>query len=98
MNALPLEVLLLLACARLYIDARQATRIKDWVSKNVDWAYLLSVARSHQVMPLLYKALNSTCPDAVPIAILEELRERSLCKRRPEPIFSKRIAERPSDL
>jgi len=76
MNALPLEVLLLLACARIYIDARQATRIKDWVSKDVDWASLLWMARSHQVMPLLYRALNSTCPDAVPIAILEELRER----------------------
>jgi len=75
MNALRVEVFLLLACARVYIDARQATQIEDCISKNVDWPYLLRLARSHQVMPLVYGTLNSRCPNAVPIVILEELRE-----------------------
>ena len=69
------EVRLLLDCARMRLDAQEAIRIKNLVSKNMDWAYLVRTARTHGVMPLLYRTLNSTCSAAVPTQTLAELRE-----------------------
>jgi len=57
------------------LDAQEAIRIKNLVSKNIDWAYLVRTARAHGVMPLLYRTLNSTCSAAVPTQTLAELRE-----------------------
>jgi Uncharacterised nucleotidyltransferase len=45
------------------------------ISKDIDWTYLLRIARAHGVMPFLYRSLNSTCSDAVPKLTLEELRD-----------------------
>ena len=75
MNTFRAEVRLLLDCARTCLDAQRASRIKSLVSKDIEWAYLLRMARGHGVMPLLYRTLNSTCSDAVPKPTLEELRE-----------------------
>jgi Uncharacterised nucleotidyltransferase len=69
------EVSLLLDCARMRLDAQETSRIKSLVSKNIEWGYLLRMARAHGVMPLLYRTLNSTCSDAVPKEILEQLRD-----------------------
>ena len=40
-----------------------------------DWPYVFDLAQAHGVMPLLYTHLKATCPDIVPPAILERLRE-----------------------
>jgi hypothetical protein len=75
MNSFRPEVCLLLDCARSYLDAQGAKRIKSLIAKDIDWTYLLRIARAHSVMPLLYRTLNSTCSNTVPTEILEELRE-----------------------
>ena len=75
MNTFRPEVRLLLDCARTCLDAQRASRIKTLVSKDIEWAYLVRMARGHGVMPLLYRSLNSICSDAVPKLTLEELRE-----------------------
>src|SRR5262249_61831956 len=68
------ELRLLLYCARTYLEARETNQIKSLVSKDIEWTYLVRIARTHAVMPLLYRTLHSTCPDAVPNEILELLR------------------------
>ena len=75
MNTFRPEVRLLLDCARTCLDAQRASRIKTLISKDIEWAYLLRMARGHGVMPLLYRSLNSVCSDGVPKLTLEELRE-----------------------
>ena len=75
MNNFRPEVRLLLDCARTRLDTNSASRIKSLVSKDIEWAYLVRMARGHGVMPLLYRSLNSVCSDGVPKMTLEELRE-----------------------
>jgi len=75
MNSFRPEVHLLLDCARTCLDAERRSRIKRLISKDIDWARVIRVARGQGVMPLLYRTLNSTCSDAVPKEILQELRE-----------------------
>ena len=66
---------LLICCARVCMDAETAGRIRELLEHAIDWAYLLRTARLHGMMPLQYRHLNATCPEAVPGPILEELRE-----------------------
>lgn len=75
MNSFRPEIHLLLDCARTSLDAQGASRIKSLISKDIDWTYLSRIARGHGVMPLLYRTLKSTCSDAVPKEILQELRQ-----------------------
>src|SRR5919108_5139638 len=70
------EVILLLDCARTCLDPQRAKRIKSLVATGINWTYFLSLARAHAVLPLLYRTLNSTCPDTLPKETLEELRNR----------------------
>jgi hypothetical protein len=64
---------LLLSCARTYVDSAQAEQIRALLRGDLDWVYLIRTALQHCVMPLLYWNLQSTCPEAVPEAILNEL-------------------------
>ena len=66
---------MLLYCARTYLETQEAKQIKSLVRKGIEWTYLVGIARTHAVMPLLYRTLHSTCPDAVPNEILEQLRD-----------------------
>lgn len=75
MNSSRPEVNVLLDCARTCLDAERRSRIKSLISKNINWTYLLRIARGHGVMPLLYRTLNSTCSDALPKEILQKLRQ-----------------------
>ncbi len=56
------------------MDADSAARIRSLLRDDIDWSALLQTALSHGVMPLLYRSLSSTCPDAVPKVFLEQLR------------------------
>ena len=69
------EAELLLRSARVRIDAETAARIEALVRNTIDWDYLIRMGESHRVLPLLYRSLNQVCPDAVPPAILEGLRQ-----------------------
>lgn len=68
------EIQLLLSCARTNIDSEKAKQIKILLQENIDWDYLIQIARWHGVMPLLYSSLNSICPQAIPSAQLAQLR------------------------
>lgn len=69
------EVELLLCCARTHLDTSTAERLRDLLQEDIDWDYLLRLARQHKMMPLLYWHLNLTCSEAVPKATLELLQK-----------------------
>lgn len=68
------EAELLLLCARTSMDPERAERVRALLAGRVDWEYLLATARRHKTMPLLYRHLSATCPEAVPEAVLDRLR------------------------
>ncbi len=70
------EIELLFCCARTRKDAGTAGRIVALLREEIEWPYLLRKANEHRVTPLLYWHLNSTCPEAVPEAVLEQLKNR----------------------
>ena len=69
------EAELLLWSVRARIDAETAARIEALARNTIDWDYCIRIGQSHRVLPLLYRSLNQVCPDAVPGAILEGLRQ-----------------------
>ncbi|MEB3342867.1 nucleotidyltransferase family protein [Okeania sp.] len=68
------EIQLLLCCTRTQIDPTTENRIKGLLQQDIDWTYLIQTSICHSVMPLLYRSLNSTCPEAVSKSILSQLR------------------------
>jgi Uncharacterised nucleotidyltransferase len=72
-NAPRPELRMLLYCARTCLETQGAKQIKSLVRKDIEWIYVLRMAHAHGVVPLLYRTLHSTCPDAVPKEILEQL-------------------------
>lgn len=69
------EAELLLCCARTHIDPEKARQIKALL-RGTDWEYLIQMAEPHRLLPLLYHNLSITCPERVPKAILERLRNQ----------------------
>jgi len=70
-----LEEELLLCCSRMNIDLERADQIGVLLRKDIDWSYLTQMALRHGLMPLLYRNLKATTPDAIPEEILEQLRK-----------------------
>ena len=70
------EAELLLCCARISEESERAAQIRSLLRKEIDWPYLLTTALRHGMMPLLYWHLDSACPEAVPKAAMDRLRER----------------------
>lgn len=68
------ELDIICLCARTEIGKKRAEAIARLAEKQIDWSYVHTVALQHRVIPLLYRALSSTCPDAVPKHILEQFR------------------------
>jgi len=73
-SALRPEVDLLLLCARAHLDEQQRQRIRDLVSRNLDWDYLLQLADRHGLQPLLHWHLTAVCPNTVPKESQQNLR------------------------
>ena len=71
------EIELLLSCARTSIHPRALERLRTLVCQDLDWQRLIRLAGSHGVLPLLYRSLSRNSADAVPKAVLSELRESS---------------------
>jgi len=65
----------LLCCARIRMGAEHAERIRFLIQTNVNWPFLLQTALYHGVMPLVYRSLQTTCPEEIPPAILDQLRD-----------------------
>jgi|SRR5579863_880746 len=57
---------LLLWCARSRLDAGGKARIRGLAQYGVDWTYLLALALSHRVMPLVWSRLEQLCAETVP--------------------------------
>jgi hypothetical protein len=50
--------------------------MRDLLSRELDWFYLIRTVLCRGTLPLLYHSLSTTCPDAVPRATLEQLRRQ----------------------
>lgn len=70
-----LEDELLICCARTQMDAKTAARTTALLQENIDWIYLLSTARAHGMMPLLYLNLSTIGQDIVPSSTLHVLQD-----------------------
>jgi hypothetical protein len=67
---------LLLCCAGTTLDAKRQQRIKALVKENLNWEYLIETASRQSVLPLLYQTLNTTCREAIPNQVLDQLQTR----------------------
>jgi hypothetical protein len=76
MPAATLEAELLLRSARVVVDDAAAQRVQELLRHDLDWASLLRAAEAQGMTPLLYLHLNRLAPDAVPKAVLDDLRQR----------------------
>jgi hypothetical protein len=70
-----LEHQLLLCCARTWLDAENKEKIRLLLEKTINWPFLLQTARYHGIIPLVYRNLQATCPEASPPAMLDQLRD-----------------------
>jgi hypothetical protein len=70
-----LEIELLLACAGRDIARESSQRVGELLRVGLDWQFLLRMARNHGITPLLYYNLSRGFRDALPKAILEQLRD-----------------------
>lgn len=57
------------------MDGERAERIKFLIRNGIDWSYLIRIAFLHRMLPLLYRNLHTTCQEAVPKAISDQLRD-----------------------
>lgn len=69
---------LLLCAARRSLDDDLAARMTALVDGELDWNYLHDKATQQGMMPLLHRHLNSVCPQSVPTAILNSMKEESI--------------------
>jgi hypothetical protein len=78
LNATPVanvcvEADVLLCCARTSMDAVTVARLRALLEQKLDWSFLLKLAYQHEIVPLLYTNLSTTCPEAVPQQVLKQL-------------------------
>jgi hypothetical protein len=59
------ETALILDCVRMHWDASSHESIHEILSERVNWAEVISVARSHEIVPLVRANLFQFCPTAV---------------------------------
>ena len=66
---------LLVCCARTEASPEAAARVRELAaSKELDWEYLIKLARRHAVVPLLYLQLAREGPDLIPPSDLSKLK------------------------
>lgn len=70
-----LENQLLVECSRKIINSEQVPQFKSILQNKIDWDYLLETAQHNSIKQLLYWHLNNICPEAVPRAVLDSLKE-----------------------
>src|SRR5690349_1096788 len=73
------EIELLLSCARTQVEPESATRIRKLAGQQLDWDYLMGTAYCHGVMPVLYRNLRRSCPEAIPEPIGNDARNWFHC-------------------
>jgi hypothetical protein len=65
---------LLLCCARTHASPELVTKIRKFADSEVDWNYLLLLARRHAIIPLLYRHLERQASELVPSPVLAQLK------------------------
>jgi hypothetical protein len=68
LRGLSLEWTVLLACARLRLDADSVATIRAALQKGIDWDRLYRLASRHRLLQFVYRHLNTLEPGAIPIA------------------------------
>jgi hypothetical protein len=68
------ETELLLCCARTRLGPHVSERLRSLLRRGIDWNALFHSAYCHGLLPLVYRSLTATCPDAVPQAVLEQFK------------------------
>jgi len=72
------EAELILCCARTQPRPQTTERIRALLERDLDWPALIGTALVQRVAPLLYCWLSTIRPEAVPMAVLDDLRGRFL--------------------
>jgi Uncharacterised nucleotidyltransferase len=85
------EVELILCCARQRVAAGSGERIRALLQRELDWELLLRTALPQGVTPLLYHALSTTCPEAVPLQVIGFLRDRYNANARRNLLLSQEL-------
>jgi hypothetical protein len=67
------EIALLLDAARVHLDGDDAARLRARLRADLDWDYLMRMARRGAVRPLLYRSLVEVGSAGVPAEILDRL-------------------------
>jgi hypothetical protein len=66
---------LLVCCVRICMYAGNAERGSLLLQETIEWPFLFQTALHYGVMPLVYRSLQTTCPEVIPPAILDQLRD-----------------------
>jgi len=69
------EAALLLCALRTALHTASAEQLRPLIQQETDWPGLTDMALRHGVMPLLYTSLSTACPEMVPQAALDCLRQ-----------------------
>src|SRR5258705_2709891 len=69
---------LLICVARRSLSRDRADRIASIAASQIDWNYLINTATQQGLMPLLYSHLSSSCPQSVPLEVLDRLQRAFL--------------------
>lgn len=64
---------LILACARTRMDPATAAHLRSLLERALDWNYVLSEARWHGVLPLVYWHVREAPPGLLPAPVREQL-------------------------
>ncbi|HZK81988.1 MAG TPA: nucleotidyltransferase family protein, partial [Humisphaera sp.] len=67
------EAQLLLACARVQLDANCARLARHLLGQQIDWDAMLSLAARHRVRPLLYASLSALHDERIPSSAMDAL-------------------------
>ena len=65
------EVELLVRCARSELETDRSSRVEALVQEDLNWEFLLELARRHGVTPLLHSQLTMVAEPAIPDLVLE---------------------------
>jgi hypothetical protein len=87
------ETELILWCARTHLEPYAAERARALVRDGIDWAVLVDIARTQRLIPLIYGSLRSTCPTAVPSAVLDGMRDHCGTTLRQNLLLSTELLE-----
>lgn len=69
----PLEVQVLVACARKVLDAAQRNRFTKLVAQPLDSTFLLQLANENGLLPLLHKHLTEAAAGSIPPDVLKQI-------------------------